>query len=164
MPMNSHTSKALSPSVTLRTSVAGPTGLIALIVLLLGAAGCSRASRSGATSHSPSAGETKLLAASKNIDPLALVLAPHTGNGRLDSEIRRFQERVRMATNSNPAMERLGWLFVAKARESFDPGYYTLAEACARALEARTPGCPLPRLGAPASRRHKTATDTLQET
>src|SRR5207247_9745450 len=64
------------------------------------------------------------------------------GNGRLDSEIRRLQERVRAATNLNPGLERLGWLFVAKARESFDPGYYKLAEACAKALEARTAGRP----------------------
>ena len=164
MPMNSLTPKGHSPSDTLRTSATGPTTLIALIVLLLGAAGCNRASRSGASQHSRGTGETNSIAVAKNIDPLALVLAPHTGDDKVDSEIRRFQERVRTETNSNPAMERLGWLFVAKARESFDPGYYTLAEACARLLEARTAGCPLPHLGAPASRRHKTATDTLQET
>ena len=87
--------------------------------------------------HSPSAGETTLPAASKSIDPLALVLAPHTDTGRVDSEIRRFQEQARRGTYPNPALERLGWLFVAKARESFDPGYYKLAEACAQALEAR---------------------------
>ena len=88
--------------------------------------------------HSPSAGETTLPAASKSIDPLALVLAPHTDTGRVDSEIRRFQEQARGGTDPNSALERLGWLFVAKARESFDPGYYKLAEACAQALEART--------------------------
>src|SRR2546425_7524275 len=143
MPMNSHTSKTLSSSDALETSAAASTAVIALMVLLLGGAGCSRAPRSGASSHSPSAGETKLLAVAKRIDPLALVLAPHTDNGRLDSEIRRLQEQVRAATNSNPALERLGWLFVVKARESFDPGYYKLAEACARALEARTAGHPV---------------------
>jgi tetratricopeptide (TPR) repeat protein len=76
------------------------------------------------------------------MDPLTLVLAPHTGNDRVDSEIRRFQEQVRTGTNSNPPLERLGWLFVTKARASFDPGYYKLAEACAQALEARTAACP----------------------
>jgi tetratricopeptide (TPR) repeat protein len=39
-------------------------------------------------------------------------------------------------------LERLGWLFVAKARESFDPGYYKLSEACAQTLERRTAGSP----------------------
>src|SRR5580765_285128 len=89
MPMKSHTQKAHSSSETLRTSAAGPTALIALIVLLLGASGCSRAPLSGPGSRSSRAAETELLAASKRIDPLALVLAPHTGNGRVDSEIRR---------------------------------------------------------------------------
>ena len=140
--MKSNTPKALSSSDALGTAAAGPTALIALVVLWFGAAGCSRAPGSGACLHSPSAGETKLPAVSKSIDPLALVLAPHTDTGRLDSEIRRSQEQVRAGTNLNPALERLGWLFVAKARESFDPGYYKLAEACATALEARTAGCP----------------------
>src|SRR5437667_2060152 len=111
--------------------------LSTLIVLLLGASGCSRTEPSGTSLNSPSAGETKLLPSSVNIDPQALVLAPHTGTGRLDSEIRRFQEQARAGTDPNAALERLGWLFVAKARESFDPGYYKLAEACAQALEAR---------------------------
>lgn len=140
--MKSHTPKAHSSSETLRTSAAAPTALTALIVLLLSAAGCSRAPLSGPSSRSPRAAETELLAPSKRIDPLALVLAPHTGNGRVDSEIRRAQQQVRARTNSNPAVERLGWLFVAKARESFDPGFYKLAEACAGVLEARTAGCP----------------------
>jgi tetratricopeptide (TPR) repeat protein len=33
----------------------------------------------------------------------------------------------------------LGWLFVAKARTSFDPGYYKLAEHCALVLERAQP-------------------------
>jgi tetratricopeptide (TPR) repeat protein len=39
-------------------------------------------------------------------------------------------------------LERLGWAFVAKARASFDPGYYKLAEQCAQSLESRAPGGP----------------------
>jgi tetratricopeptide (TPR) repeat protein len=34
----------------------------------------------------------------------------------------------------------LGWLFVAKARSSFDDSFYTLAEQCARCLDSRQPG------------------------
>jgi tetratricopeptide (TPR) repeat protein len=142
MPMKSQTAKPFSPSDALLTAAAGPTVLITLVVLWFGAAGCSRAPVSGTSLRSLSAGETKLLDASKSIDPQALVVAPHAGTGRLDSEIRRFQEQVRAGTNPNPALERLGWLFVAKARESFDPGYYRLAQACAQALEERTAGCP----------------------
>ncbi len=39
-------------------------------------------------------------------------------------------------------MERLGWLFIAKARISFDPGYYKQAAACRDVLESDSPGCP----------------------
>jgi tetratricopeptide (TPR) repeat protein len=116
--------------------------LAALIVLLLAAAGCNRAPGSRARLEPASPEETSLQDTSKRIDPLALVLAPHQGAGRLNSEIRRFQEQVRAATDPNPALERLGWLFVAKARESFDPGYYKLAQACGQALEERAAGCP----------------------
>ena len=142
MPVKSHTPKALSSLDALGMATAGPKALITLVVLWLGASGCSHAPGAGASLHSSGRGEKKLLAASKSLDSLVLVLAPHTGSGRVDSEIRRFQEQVRTGTNPNPALERLGWLFVAKARESFDPGYYKLAEACVQALEARTASCP----------------------
>ena len=56
-------------------------------------------------------------------DPLAWVLAPHDGEGRLDGEIRHCQAQVRAGTNPEIALERLGWLFVAKARDSFDAGF-----------------------------------------
>src|SRR5437867_3173857 len=74
--------------------------------------------------------------------PLAWVLAPHDGEGRLDSDIRQCQARVRAGTNPEAALERLGWLFVAKARESFDPGYYKLAEQCALRIESSHPRSP----------------------
>src|SRR2546426_12194857 len=60
-------------------------------------------------------------------DPLAWVLAPHDGEGRLDGEIRDCQAQLRAGTDPEIALERLGWLFVAKARERFGPGFYRLA-------------------------------------
>ena len=66
----------------------------------------------------------------KAIDPLSLALAPHAGNGRVDREIIRLQNEARAGKNTDATIERLGWSFVAKARESFDPGYYKLAEQC----------------------------------
>ena len=75
------------------------------------------------------------------VDPLALALLPHEGDKATDKEIRRFQEQVRGGQNREAALERLGWAFVAKAHESFDPGYYKLAEACAIVLESGSPGC-----------------------
>jgi hypothetical protein len=71
----------------------------------------------------------------KSLDPLALVLAPHSGEGRLDIQIRQIQDQIRSDHNAATKIEQLGWLYVAKARESFDPGYYKLAEQCTVCLQ-----------------------------
>src|SRR5215475_14623038 len=65
-------------------------------------------------------------------NPLALVLGPQAGASRTDREISQLQQRVREGRNVERWLDRLGWAFVAKARESFDPGFYKLAEECAR--------------------------------
>ena len=72
-------------------------------------------------------------------DPLALVLSPQAGDGRTDREISRLQQQIRNGRNVQLWLEQLGWAFVAKARESFDPGFYKLAEQCARCIEKRNP-------------------------
>jgi tetratricopeptide (TPR) repeat protein len=72
-------------------------------------------------------------------DPLGLVLAPQTGDSRIDKEISRIQQRIRERRNVEVWLEQLGWVFVAKARESFDPGFYKMAEQCARCIERRNP-------------------------
>jgi tetratricopeptide (TPR) repeat protein len=72
-------------------------------------------------------------------DPLALVLTPQTGDSRNDKEISRLQRQLRNGKNIQVGLEQLGWAFVAKARESFDPGFYKLAEQCARSVEKRNP-------------------------
>ena len=71
--------------------------------------------------------------------PCDLMLAPQAGTGRLDVEIRRLQTKLRTDPSASNYLENLGWLFVAKARESFDPGYYKLAEQCALCLDSRQP-------------------------
>ena len=70
---------------------------------------------------------------------LGLVLTPQTGDSRTDKEISRLQQRIREGRNVELWLDRLGWAFVAKARESFDPGFYKLAEQCARCIEKRNP-------------------------
>ena len=70
---------------------------------------------------------------------LGLVLTPQTGESRTDREISQLQERIREGRNVDLWLDRLGWAFVAKARESFDPGFYKLAEQCARSIEIRNP-------------------------
>ena len=76
------------------------------------------------------------------VDPCSMVLVPHEGAGKLDLEIIRLQQKVRAEKNPVPWIERLGWMFVAKARESYDPGYYKLAEQCAFCLDSHQPHCP----------------------
>lgn len=64
----------------------------------------------------------------------SLALEPHRGGARLDSAIRREQARVASAPNpaaQAAAFAELGRLFLAKARESFDPAYAKRAEGCA---------------------------------
>jgi tetratricopeptide (TPR) repeat protein len=70
---------------------------------------------------------------------LGLVLTPQTGESRTDREISQLQRRIREGRNVELWLDRLGWAFVAKARESFDPGFYELAEQCARCIEKRNP-------------------------
>jgi len=72
-------------------------------------------------------------------DHLALVLMPQRGDSRTDREISRLQQQIRGGRNVELGLEQLGWAFVAKARESFDAGFYKLAEQCARCIEQRNP-------------------------
>jgi tetratricopeptide (TPR) repeat protein len=70
---------------------------------------------------------------------LAFVLTPQPGDSCTDREISRLQQQIRNGRNLQLGLEQLGWAFVAKARESFDPGFYKLAEQCARCIEKRNP-------------------------
>ena len=54
----------------------------------------------------------------------------------VDAQIAQTQARVKSGPGSAAQIERLGWLFVEKARVSNDPGFYKLAEACALCLES----------------------------
>jgi tetratricopeptide (TPR) repeat protein len=74
-------------------------------------------------------------------DPCALALVPHEGTDKQDLEIIRLQKKVRSASDPAVWLEQLGWAFVAKARVSFDPGFYKLAEQCAVCLDEKKPGC-----------------------
>ncbi|HQR36142.1 MAG TPA: tetratricopeptide repeat protein [Blastocatellia bacterium] len=79
-------------------------------------------------------------AAAKSLLPCEIALADHDGNSKLDEEIRSAQKKIRSRQNTDqvlPEIEKLGWHYVEKARASFDPGYYKLAEQCAACLEAK---------------------------
>src|SRR5215475_10141689 len=72
-------------------------------------------------------------------NPLGLVLTPQAGKSHTDKEISQLQQRIREGRNVELWLDRLGWAFVAKARESFDPGFYKLAEQCVLCIEKRNP-------------------------
>lgn len=67
--------------------------------------------------------------------PWQIALTPHIGTEKSDEQIVKAQEAVSAARDPGPQLERLGWLFVAKARTSHDSGFYKLAEQCALALQ-----------------------------
>lgn len=71
--------------------------------------------------------------------PCALALAPQTGTTALDQEITRWQQKARAekADQVNLSLEQLGWKYIEKARATYDPGYFKLAEACAECLSAK---------------------------
>ena len=75
-------------------------------------------------------------------DPCAIALVPHQGSAALDLDIAELQAEIREALRPESRLERLGWLFVAKARASNDSGYYSLGEQSARCLESKQPDIP----------------------
>lgn len=79
-------------------------------------------------------------AAPATVAPCEVALAAHSGDAKIDREIARLQQEIR--SNARPfqtkaLIEKLGWSFIEKARESFDPGFYKLAEQCALCLESK---------------------------
>lgn len=80
-------------------------------------------------------------AASSSLQPCEIALAEHGGNAKMDEEIRAVQKKIRAQQTSQqvlPTIEKLGWSYVEKARVSFDPGFYKLAEQCATCLELKS--------------------------
>lgn len=98
-----------------------------VLTLVAGTSGCTRTSAK-ANATSPSfAG------------PCAIALTAHQGQAPLDEQIRQVQQWIKQAPNPRPNLEQLGWKFVEKARQSYDPGFYKLAEQCAACLENYPP-------------------------
>ncbi|MEO6182895.1 MAG: tetratricopeptide repeat protein [Verrucomicrobiota bacterium] len=66
------------------------------------------------------------------------MIAPH-GKSKSDVEISELQQKIKTSPIPAPLLERLGWLFVAKARTANDPGFYNLVKQTALCLEAHEP-------------------------
>lgn len=73
-------------------------------------------------------------------DPCAIALITRESDGAVAQAIHRYQRSAQRPGVDTAYLERLGWAYVAKARSSLDPGYYTLAEQTAICMEARRPG------------------------
>jgi tetratricopeptide (TPR) repeat protein len=69
-------------------------------------------------------------------NPCGIALVPHRGNEAIDREIAHLQDEVRSSKQRSETMKRLGWAFVRKARLSYDPGYYKLAEQCSLCVQS----------------------------
>lgn len=71
--------------------------------------------------------------------PCTLALTAQSGSTPLDQEIVRWQAKARSEKKDqvNLSLEQLGWKYIEKARATYDPGYFKLAEACAECLSAQ---------------------------
>jgi tetratricopeptide (TPR) repeat protein len=72
-------------------------------------------------------------------DACTVALAPSGGSSENDREIARLQNEVRTSIDARPALEQLGYRFVARARRTNDDGDYTLADRTADCLTSRYP-------------------------
>ena len=111
----------------------------AVVLVLLFLSGCGDEHQAATRSTVTTATATS---SSQDSSPCAIALTPHAGTGRTDRDIIRFQEEARRAAQPAAYLEKLGWAFVAKARVSFDPGFYKLAEQSALCLESKKPHSP----------------------
>lgn len=94
--------------------------------------------RAGITNR-PKAALTPQTSALRQLPSCSIALAPHDGSERIDDQIRQAQQKARNSADPRLPLERLGWLYVAKARSSHDPGFHKLAESCAVTLLADDP-------------------------
>jgi tetratricopeptide (TPR) repeat protein len=69
-----------------------------------------------------------------------IALAPGAQRDDRDREIAQIQDEARGGSRARLAIERLGYLYVARARVRNDAGDYKLAQAAADCLETRFPG------------------------
>jgi tetratricopeptide (TPR) repeat protein len=93
------------------------------------AAGCAQ------TKNRPSAYVSSLS------DACTIALAPGAQKTDRDRQIARVQQDAH-GERAALALERLGYLYVSRARVSNDPGDYKLAEMSAACLDSRSPGEP----------------------
>ncbi len=75
-----------------------------------------------------------------------IALIAHRGSVPEDAKITRLQEVIKSTSDTQATWEKLGWAYIEKARSSFDPGFYQLAEHSALCMRARFSDPPAARL------------------
>ena len=119
-------------------------GTVAVIIGLPAIVGALRPHSASAGANRPA--ETKqpssVAADASPTAPARMILVPHHGDTPLDRRITLAQKDVAAGRTPETSIETLGWLFIEKARISYDPGFFKLAEQCALALDERSPGDP----------------------
>jgi tetratricopeptide (TPR) repeat protein len=65
-----------------------------------------------------------------------MVLTRTEGNEQIDNDLRNWQKKAAAAPATEAPWQKLGELFIAKARLSGDPGFYKLAELSSQVLES----------------------------
>ena len=75
----------------------------------------------------------------ESLHPCSIALAPHNGAAPIDARIRQAQAKARESAHPVAALERVGWLFVSKARMAGDPGYLKLAEEVSLCMDSKQP-------------------------
>lgn len=73
-------------------------------------------------------------------EDLRIILAGHGGESATDQRVAKAQAEIRAGRAVVTNLEKLGRLWIGKARTEHDPGFYKLAEQCALAIEVRHPG------------------------
>ena len=110
--------------------------LVGLLLTVVPNLGCRQPAKASGSSSAVAAQSAPPLA----IDACAAALAPAAGQSERDRAIARAQHDAGTPARAHGALERLGYLYIARARVSNDPGDYTLAEKAAGCLESRYPG------------------------
>lgn len=67
----------------------------------------------------------------------ALLMIPPRDSTSIDQQILKSQQKLKDTPTPGAELERLAWLYVAKARASSDPGFFTLAGIAADSLEQK---------------------------
>ncbi len=90
---------------------------------------------------SPAIKKTASLSAPAN-SSCEVALLPHDGIDQIDRQIKQLQNQARTAPKRGETIKRLGWAFITKARLSYDPGYYKLAEQCSLCVQSENANDP----------------------